>query len=594
LLNRPASVALVMAGLLVGAAIVAAVIGGGLLMEDRHLSRSLSTVPAGHRSIQIAHFGVLPGDQPFARFDARVRHELVGLELEDPLRVVQYKVLRVGGTRVLIAGLDDIERWVRLEHGRMPARCSPRRCEVIIVRGRGRLDPDPEVPIVAVGRGRVASPLPFGRIGTESGETSEALGKRAPATFAIASGAGAVADLPPLQSIYRSYLWIARLRPADVRPWNVDDLARDLDRTHSALRAVSTGFDIASPLAQLQTSSDSGRLAGRRLLLIGGQAAALLLAFAAFAAATMRRDVDATWRRLTWVGARRWQLVLLTVAETAVVAVAAIVLGWLLGAAVTASLAWREESPASEVVLRSLASGPGIAIAVGLCLLATVLIFVALRVGEIPLGGRTLSPIDVAAAGAAVAIFLALSRGEADAESVARSGGTGTFLLLLPGLVLFVVAVGAAPHAIAEAPPARREQRRRSRPARCVVRCPSPGVRGHGDGLSRRQSVPGPVCSPLPVDTRPGDRRSGRLRIPAGLRRPRGPVSRRARLAAERSAPVAISGGRTGHRRCPGFSATRLGLEDRVVDACDASRAARVGDRIARRLAPRFLVIVVA
>jgi hypothetical protein len=65
-------------------------------------------------------------------------------------------------------------------------------------------------------------------------------------------------------------------------------------------------------------------------------------------------------------------------------------------------------------------------------------------VGEIPLGGRTLSPIDVAAVGAAVAIFLTLSRGEADAESVARSGGTGTFLLLLPGLVLFVAAVASA------------------------------------------------------------------------------------------------------------------------------------------------------
>jgi hypothetical protein len=442
--NRSTSVALLSAGLLVGAAIVAAVIGGGLLTQDRHLSRSLAELPAGHRSIQVAHFGAPAGGQSFSQLDALVRRDLADLGLGEPLRVVQYKVLRLGSTRVLIAGLDDVRRWIRLERGRLPAPCSPRRCEVVVVRGRGRVDGEPAVPLVAVGRGRIASPLPFGRIGTGGGETSETLGEREPSTFVVASGVAAAADMPGLQSIYRSYLWIAGLHEDDVRPWNVDALGGGLDRAQSALDAVSSGFDVATPLARLQEDAGSGRLGGRRLLLVGGQAAALLLAFAAFAAATMRRDVDATWRRLTWFGARRWQLIALTAAETMVVAVAAIAVGWLLGAAVTAWLAHRVGSPPGDIVRHSLASGSGVAIALGLCLLATIVTFVALRVGELPLGGRSVSPLDVAAAGAAVAVFLTISRGRADADTVARGGGTGTFLLLLPGLVLFVAAVGSA------------------------------------------------------------------------------------------------------------------------------------------------------
>ena len=47
----------------------------------------------------------------------------------------------------------------------------------------------------------------------------------------------------------------------------------------------------------------------------------------------MRRDLEAARRRLTWYGARRWQLRLLTVTESAIVAVAGAVIGWLVGVA---------------------------------------------------------------------------------------------------------------------------------------------------------------------------------------------------------------------------------------------------------------------
>ena len=67
----------------------------------------------------------------------------------------------------------------------------------------------------------------------------------------------------------------------------------------------------------------------------------------------------------------------------------------------------------------------------------------ALRVDAVTFGGLRITVADVAALGALAAILLALARGKADATAL-QGGGTGVFLLLLPGLVLFVLAVAAA------------------------------------------------------------------------------------------------------------------------------------------------------
>jgi len=45
------------------------------------------------------------------------------------------------------------------------------------------------------------------------------------------------------------------------------------------------------------------------------------------AATRLRRDTDAAWRRLTWFGARRWQLVTLTAAESGAIALAGAIAG---------------------------------------------------------------------------------------------------------------------------------------------------------------------------------------------------------------------------------------------------------------------------
>lgn len=430
-------------GVAVGAAVIAAVGGGALLTEDRHLARSLDEIPAERRSVQIAHFGILVSGETYRGVDARVAPHLAALGLGDPIRVVQYKLLRIGGRRVVLGGIQNLDRWVRVESGRLPRTCSPTVCEVLVVRGHGRLGSGGEPRLVEVGRGRLTSPLPFGWLGTTGGETSETLGRRESPPLALAAGVTPVSQLPALSSIYRSYVWVVPVTGSSVRPWSVDSLDDEVEQARSSLRAVTTSFDVAAPLPQLRAGADTGRVAAHRLLLVGGQAAALLLAFAMFAAATMRRDVDAAWRRLTWLGARRWQLVTLTLAETGILVFLAAAIGWVAGSIVTALVAARANAPAGEIVGHSVASGRGVAGTLALAALTTALLFIALRIRELPIGGRELSAIDVAALGAALAVVLAVGRGDADATRL-TAGSTGTFLLLLPGLVLFAAAIASA------------------------------------------------------------------------------------------------------------------------------------------------------
>ena len=92
-------------------------------------------------------------------------------------------------------------------------------------------------------------------------------------------------------------------------------------RARTSFQNASFAADLTAPLADLSTASEASEVAGRRLLLVGGESAALLFAFAILAAVSMRRDTESARRRLTWFGARRWQLSLFTGTEAAAVAV---------------------------------------------------------------------------------------------------------------------------------------------------------------------------------------------------------------------------------------------------------------------------------
>ncbi|HEY3187766.1 MAG TPA: hypothetical protein VGJ70_09850, partial [Solirubrobacteraceae bacterium] len=358
--HRRGTALLIAVGVAASAVALAVVLGASLLTEDRAMARALRQVAPAKRTVQAAFLGVL-GDRDLATLDTAARRALAGVTSAEPVVVVQYKTLDVGGAPLQLRAIDGVARWVRLSAGRFPTRCRPELCEVVEVGGSGTVRSLVGVRIRVVGRGSLVSSLPFGRFaGTDQYQSGESgFARRTPPSL-LAEGARGLGTVPALASIYRTFAWTVPLEPTDVHPWTIGGLQRELDRATSDLRVADAGFELTAPTAELAAAATTADRAGRRQLLVGGLTVALLLFFVVLAAGTRRRDVAAFRQRLTWLGARQWQVVLGVAAEAFLVVAAGVLLGWLLGAAVVAVLAGVVGSPPGAVVAHSTLSWPGV------------------------------------------------------------------------------------------------------------------------------------------------------------------------------------------------------------------------------------------
>src|SRR5205085_2803750 len=226
--------------------------------------------------------------------------------------------------------------------------------------------------------------------------------------------------------------------------WAIDDFQQRVQRLTSEIEASADGFEVTAPNDALTTAAGSSRAAARRLLLLGGEGGALLLAFTILAAAALRREAADARRRLTWFGARRWQVELFTLTESTALAAFGTVVGWALGGVVAAVVAARAGSPAGEVVSHALLSRGAILGAIGLALVAGLLLFATVRAPAVQVGRLAFTPLDAAAIGAVATVLVGWARGSVDAQQLAGGGGTSTFLLLVPALIVFAAAVFAA------------------------------------------------------------------------------------------------------------------------------------------------------
>ena len=252
----------------------------------------------------------------------------------------------------------------------------------------------------------------------------------------LANGALALArlPLPDADLVARTSGWIVPVTPGSLHDWEIPALSQRVAVASSELQARDRIFSVSAPLDELAAVHARAAVVGSRMLVVGGLGVVLLIAFVGLAATRLRRDTDEAWRRLTWHGAGRAQLVAASVTEAAVVAAVAVVVGWLAGAAGGALLARRLGADAGAVTRHALLSGRSPGWAVALVVLSALFVVVVLRAR---VGQRAV--FDVAAVGAVGAVVLALARGDAGASSV--GGGTNVLLLLLPALVLFAAAV---------------------------------------------------------------------------------------------------------------------------------------------------------
>jgi hypothetical protein len=427
--------ALVALGIATGAAMLALATGASAAVRDRAVADELARVGPSDSSLQVVWSGVpAQAAVPVARLDASARAALASIVPGRPFGVSLFREARFGGALVNLGGVDGLGRWVRLTSGRLPRTCTPRLCELVLAGGSGRL---PRLPFLrVVGRGTLARDAPLRAYFGE--------GDPARPPLLLAEGALALGrlPLPDVDLIARTYGWVLPVAPGSVHDWEIPGLAHRVDVAGSRLAAVDPVFSVAAPLDALAGVHARAGVAGERLLLIGGDVAILLLAFAVLAAARRRRDTEDARRRLTWAGARRSQLVTFTATESVVVAFVAACVGWAVGIGLAALLARALGADPGPVLAHSVLSGRGLLLAAGLAAASAVVVVASLQ-AELPaFGTRTLTTADVAALGAVGAVLLAVARGEATAASV--GGGAGAFLLLLPALVVFAASVVAA------------------------------------------------------------------------------------------------------------------------------------------------------
>jgi hypothetical protein len=437
--RRAATVLLAGLGIAAGAATLTAVLAAGSVAQDQSLSRAVLRLPPEQRVVRASWFGAYS-----PHLDATVFKALRGVSAERPVRALLYRQTSIEGRVFNLGAADHLGAWVRLRSGRLPRSCSPRLCEVLEVAGAGPIPDVPGLRLRRVGRGDLVSSVPFLQT-TAYGRTVEDsysfTSPRLAPPFLLTNDVSAAAALPLFRLIHRSYGWILPLRRHTVHPWSLDSLSARIARARSTLTTSNDFFDLSDPLSQLAPTVSANKVTGRRLLLVGGQAAALLLAFVVLAAASTRPEAEATRSRLARFGARRWQIVLLSAAEAIGLAFVATLVGWGVGVGVAAALAGRGDAPVRGVLSHSAVSADAVGAIVGLAVAATLVLLVARSAPVVSLARLSLGVLDVAALGATIAVALALARGAADASTVAREGGTGVLLFLLPALISFVAAV---------------------------------------------------------------------------------------------------------------------------------------------------------
>jgi hypothetical protein len=432
---RPGRALLVSAGVTVAVGFLVGVAGGSAVSEDLALRHALGSLPPAERALRIGWSGqTAPGGYPALD---RVAQREAGTLTGQPLtRSLELGDVRFGSGLVKLAAVSGIGGYVHLKSGHLPGSCTPARCEVVQIGGTAlrRVD-EYGIRLVVVGTGTLTSIVPFGTGGLSTQSTAGGL---RPEPVLLSSSIRGLGALPPLRLFSRNYGWTTALDPSAAHVWDVDRLLAAEGRAVAHLTAANGQFGLTAPDDALVEARAEGRTASRRVLLVGGAAAVLLLAFAGLTAGALRRDVRAELRRLGQRGATISQQVAFVLAEALSAVLPGVVAGLALGVSAVAVIAQRADVPIAPALSHGLATPASAALVVAGALGALAVVALALR--RPPAGRPTgIRPVDMAAVGALVALGLLLAGGSHDGGAL--GAGPALTLAATPLLASFAFAV---------------------------------------------------------------------------------------------------------------------------------------------------------
>src|SRR4029453_6497767 len=153
---RPMSVAAF--GVALAACALAVAVPARAIGENRAVADAVDQLPANARDVEVSWVGVgsSPSEQP-DELDRQARAALSAVGLTPRARTLAYRDARLDGQVVRLAAADDLSKWLVVERGRLPRRCSPARCETVLV-GRGAAPRISGLPVVGVAEPRPGTP----------------------------------------------------------------------------------------------------------------------------------------------------------------------------------------------------------------------------------------------------------------------------------------------------------------------------------------------------------------------------------------------------------------------------------------------------
>jgi hypothetical protein len=418
---RPVAALLTALGVAIGTGALAAALVSNVVVEDRAVADAVSRLAPGQRVVSVSWVGSTAGGPSV---DRQATSALDSLDLGAPVRVVAFRTTRLGTKLVRLAALDRPSELLDLRSGRMPSRCAKDTCELVALDSPSEQLGVPGFAFVGLARWREGGPAD-----ALTGAPS------AGAPILVANGIAGLSARPELSGLFRTLTWAVVLNADELDAETVSLLPRRIGEIDTALRTQSSGFAVQAPLDDLAAATDRAKRASRRQLLVTGGFTALFLAFVVLAASRIRRRVRATRHRLRRLRGQRWQIALETFAYAGLIALPAVLVGWLGGVSTGAVLAAVADRPIADVLRRSALNTEGV-LALSIAALVAVTVLVAtVRARTLEIRGRRITAPDMAAAGVIAVVATAVAAGETDSASLARDDRVGAVLLALPVLL---------------------------------------------------------------------------------------------------------------------------------------------------------------
>jgi hypothetical protein len=398
------------------------------LAQERNVRVRLAELPPSERSLQVVY-------QRFAASDDRVGPVVAGVyddvaDVTEPARRVRiWRPIAPAderGVRIVVARDVAADGTVAAE--RRLGGCSRSVCEALALTGAFRRGE--RVPL---GRGVVARVVGRGALEPAARPGASQLGRRALLVRGV--------ERPLRRVLRKTASTIVTTAPLDAERVHGSELGVLAERLRRhVVRAERADYlvEASAPIALLEDIARRGDVARARLLLVSGQGAALVLAFAAFAAAARRPETRLLDEQLGTLGAspgQVWAARLVDAAAPTVAGTALALVGLRAGADVAAERRGLPSSLAAAALPgETIVAIGGVALAATALVLATAAPRQTRRFG---VGALELS----AAVALVVVVWQAAATGALDPDRIAASERGNPVLLLLPALAFFATAV---------------------------------------------------------------------------------------------------------------------------------------------------------